>query len=103
MGLRVIWDSTPVRFLDSDVPQNTSAVYTFILAMTLYPDVQARARAEINQVVRHDIMPSIDDRPSLPYLDAIFREVLRWCPPLPLGQSAVIWFCSCIIESFAQG
>ena len=103
MSLRVIWDSAPVHFLDPDVPQNTSAVYTFILAMTLYPDVQARARAEINQVVRHDTMPSIDDRPSLPYLDAVLREVLRWCPPLPLGQSTVIWFCTCIIESFAQG
>jgi cytochrome P450 len=56
------------------------------MAMLLYPDVQARARAEINSVVKHDQMPSIDDRPSLPYLDAVLREVLRWYPPIPLGR-----------------
>ncbi|KAG1726306.1 cytochrome P450, partial [Suillus lakei] len=62
-----------------------STLQTFLLAMVLYPDVQARARAEINQVVRHDKMPCLDDRPSLPYLDAILREVLRWYPIAPLG------------------
>jgi len=56
--------------------------------MVLYPDVQARARAEIDQVVRHDQMPCLDNRASLPYLDAILREVLRWYPVVPLGQSA---------------
>ncbi|OAX43366.1 cytochrome P450 [Rhizopogon vinicolor AM-OR11-026] len=68
---------------------SASAVYTFIMAMALYPDVQARARAEINKVVGHDRIPSIDDRASLPYLDAILYEVLRWCPPLPLGIAHV--------------
>ncbi|KAJ8592746.1 cytochrome P450 [Rhizopogon salebrosus TDB-379] len=67
------------------IETTSSTIHTFLLAMTLYPDVQARARAEINQVVRHDRMPSIDDRALLPYLDAIFLEVLRWCPPIPLG------------------
>ncbi|KAG2116896.1 cytochrome P450 [Suillus cothurnatus] len=62
-----------------------SALQTFILAMVLYPDVQARARAEIDQVVRHDQMPCLDNRASLPYLDAILREVLRWYPVVPLG------------------
>lgn len=58
------------------------------MAMLLYPDVQDRARAEINRVVKHDKMPCIDDRPSLPYLDAVLREVLRWYPPIPLGRSS---------------
>ncbi|KAG1876679.1 cytochrome P450 [Suillus subalutaceus] len=58
---------------------------TFLLAMVLYPDVQARARAEIDQVVGYDKMPCLDDRASLPYLDAILREVMRWYPVGPLG------------------
>ncbi|KAG1873414.1 cytochrome P450 [Suillus tomentosus] len=62
-----------------------STLQTFLLVMMLYPDVQSRARAEIDQAVRHDRMPCLDDRPSLPYLDAILREVLRWNPPTPLG------------------
>ncbi|KAG1772052.1 cytochrome P450 [Suillus occidentalis] len=69
------------------IDTSTSALQVFLMAMLLYPDVQARARAEINAVVKHDQMPSIDDRPSLPYLDAILREVLRWYPPIPLGMA----------------
>ncbi|KAG1742276.1 cytochrome P450 [Suillus paluster] len=69
------------------IDTSTSTLQIFLLAMVLYPDVQARARAEINQVVGHDKMPCIDDRASLPYLDAVLREVLRWCPPIPLGMA----------------
>ncbi|KAG1742264.1 cytochrome P450 [Suillus paluster] len=72
------------------IDTSTSTLQTFLLAMVLYPDVQARARAGINHVVGHDKMSCIDDRASLPYLDAVFREVLRWCPPIPLGRSAAI-------------
>jgi cytochrome P450 len=67
------------------IDTTVSALQTFLLAMVLYPDVQARARAEIDQVVRHDQMPCLDDRASLPYLDAILCEVLRWYPLAPLG------------------
>jgi cytochrome P450 len=69
------------------IDTSTSTLHVFLMAMMLYPDVQARARAELNQVVMHDKMPSIDDRPSLPYLDAVLREVLRWYPPIPLGMA----------------
>ncbi|KAG1864586.1 cytochrome P450 [Suillus tomentosus] len=62
-----------------------SVLHTFLLAMVLYPDVQALARAEIDQVVRHNKMPCLNDRASLPYIDAILREVMRWYPPAPLG------------------
>jgi cytochrome P450 len=68
--------------------------------MVLYPDVQARARAEINQVVRHDRMPSIDDRASLPYLDAILLEVLRWYPASVLGLSEVCDFVLALLIPF---
>ncbi|KAG2056818.1 cytochrome P450 [Suillus hirtellus] len=62
-----------------------STLQTFLLAMVLYPDVQARARAEIDQAAKYDKMPCLDDRASIPYLDAILREVLRWYPVAPLG------------------
>ncbi|KAG2356567.1 cytochrome P450 [Suillus spraguei] len=63
---------------------STSALHIFLMAMMLYPDVQARARAEIDQVVMPD---KIDDRPSLPNLDAALYEVLRWHSPFPLANS----------------
>jgi len=69
--------------------------------MLLYPDVQARARAEINQIVKHDQMPSIDDKDSLPYLSAVLLEVLRYYPPGPLGLFAAIKCLVCMTEPLA--
>ncbi|KAG0699383.1 cytochrome P450 [Suillus ampliporus] len=61
-----------------------SALHSFLLAMLLHPDVQSRALADIKAVCG-DNVPSFEHRPSLPYIEAICREVLRWQPILPLG------------------
>ena len=58
---------------------------SFFLAMSLYPEVQARAQAEIDRVVGQSRLPSWDDHGSLPYLEALVKEVLRWNPVGPLG------------------
>jgi len=57
----------------------------FFLAMTLHPAVQKKAQEEIDRVVGSQRLPTFGDRPALPYIDAIFREVLRWRPVVPLG------------------
>ncbi|KAH7925827.1 cytochrome P450 [Leucogyrophana mollusca] len=62
-----------------------SSLLNFVLAMVLYPDVQARAQASIDAVVGTERLPDFDDRSSLPYIDAIVRETLRWHPVLPLA------------------
>lgn len=61
-----------------------SALHSFVLAMLLHPEVQSRALAEINAVCE-DNVPGFEHRPSLPYIEAICREVLRWQPIVPLG------------------
>ncbi|KAG0708158.1 cytochrome P450 [Suillus ampliporus] len=61
-----------------------SGLHSFLLAMLLHPDVQSCALAEINAVCG-DNVPSFEHRPSLPYIEAICREVLRWHPVAPLG------------------
>ncbi|EIW74014.1 cytochrome P450 [Coniophora puteana RWD-64-598 SS2] len=55
----------------------------FILAMVLHPEVQARAQSEIDEVVGTDRLPDLDDKGSLPYVEAIYRETLRWKPVVP--------------------
>ncbi|KAG2337086.1 cytochrome P450 [Suillus weaverae] len=55
-----------------------SAIYSFFLAMTLFPDVQKKAQAEIDAVVGPDRLPSFADRDSLPYIEALVKEVFRW-------------------------
>ncbi|KAI9467402.1 cytochrome P450 [Lactarius psammicola] len=62
-----------------------SALQTFILAMTLYPEVQRRAQAEIDQVVGSSRLPDFSDQDALPYVQAVLKEVLRWHPVIPLS------------------
>ena len=53
--------------------------------MTLHPDVQARAQAEIDALTQQARLPSYADRPALPYLDAVIKEIHRWQPVTRLG------------------
>ncbi|THU98569.1 cytochrome P450 [Dendrothele bispora CBS 962.96] len=62
-----------------------SAICTFFLAMSLYPDVQLKAQQELDAVLGHGKLPTFDDRSLLPYVDAVYREVMRWHPAIPLG------------------
>ncbi|KAH9924329.1 cytochrome P450 [Epithele typhae] len=62
-----------------------SILKTFFLAMSLNPDVQARAHSELDAAVGRDRLPDLEDREALPYLSAIFLETLRWMPAAPLG------------------
>ncbi|KAI5117354.1 hypothetical protein M0805_002464 [Coniferiporia weirii] len=55
-----------------------SAIHTFVLAMTLYPEYQKRAQDELDAVVGKDSLPTFEDRPSLPFIEALCKEVLRW-------------------------
>ncbi|KAJ8584973.1 cytochrome P450 [Rhizopogon salebrosus TDB-379] len=63
----------------------TGTLLVFLLAMLLYPEVQAKAQADIDRVVGKDRLPDFNDRPLLPYMDAIMRETLRWNPAFPFG------------------
>ena len=53
--------------------------------MVMYPDIQRKAQAEVDRVVGRDRLPDFSDQPSLPYIEAIVRETLRWNPVVPLG------------------
>jgi len=66
--------------------QIVSAGTSFFLAMALYPEVQAKAQSEIDQVIGTNRLPCYEDRDSLPYLTALIKEVLRWNPVTPLGE-----------------
>jgi cytochrome P450 len=54
--------------------------------MCLYPECQRAAQAELDAVVGNERLPSVADRPSLPYINAMMKEVLRWAPVAPSGE-----------------
>lgn len=57
-----------------------------MLAMIMYPDMQKRAQAEIDAVVGHDRLPLFSDRDDLPYIESMLKEIIRFGPPVPLGE-----------------
>ncbi|KAH9916791.1 cytochrome P450 [Fomitopsis serialis] len=57
----------------------------FVLAMVLHPDACKKAQEEIDRVIGDARLPDFGDRASLPYVEALFKEVYRWIPPVPLG------------------
>ncbi|KAH9962375.1 cytochrome P450 [Russula dissimulans] len=62
-----------------------SALYTFYLVMTLFPDVQQKAQEEIDRVIGSARLPTLADRDSLPYVSALHSEIYRWRPVGPIG------------------
>ncbi|KIJ12556.1 hypothetical protein PAXINDRAFT_14634 [Paxillus involutus ATCC 200175] len=63
----------------------SSSLIAFTLAMVENPHVWKRAQAEIDSVIEIDRLPEFDDRTSLPYVEAILGETMRWQPVVPLG------------------
>jgi len=59
--------------------------------MTLFPEAQAKARAEIDAVIGSDRLPSFADRDSLPYVEALVKEVLRWNAVAPAGIFVAVY------------
>ncbi|KAH9016885.1 cytochrome P450 [Lactarius hengduanensis] len=62
-----------------------SSMSSLFLALVLYPEVQKRAQAELDSVISRDRLPTYDDKPRLPYIEAMSRELLRWHMVTPLG------------------
>ena len=64
--------------------QTASALLSFFLIMAQHPNIQRKAQAELDAVVG-DRPPKCSDRKSMPYLEALLKEVHRWRPVLPIG------------------
>ncbi|KAG1726695.1 cytochrome P450 [Suillus paluster] len=77
--------STSATAFIAGVETTASTLAIFVLAMMLYPDVQKCAQAEIKAVIGTQRLPTFEDRSSLPYVEAVLRETLRWHPVFPLG------------------
>ena len=54
--------------------------------MAMYPEVLRKAQAEIDTVVGVNRLPDFNDRPHLPYVNAIIKETMRWKMVLPIGK-----------------
>ncbi|KAI0776641.1 cytochrome P450 [Trametes elegans] len=62
-----------------------SSEQSLVLAMGVYPSVQRKAQAELDAVVGADRLPTYADLARLPYMHALYLEIIRWNPVVPLG------------------
>jgi len=62
-----------------------STIGSFFYYMAVNPGIQEKAQKEIDRVISRNRLPDFSDRPAMPYVEAIYREVLRSRPPLRMG------------------
>ncbi|KAI0351930.1 cytochrome P450 [Trametes cingulata] len=62
-----------------------TAIHLFFLIMATRTEAQERAQAELDAVVGPDRLPAFSDRSSLPFVNALIKEVLRWHVISPIG------------------
>ncbi|KAF8444971.1 cytochrome P450 [Boletus edulis BED1] len=77
------WASFTMNLGGSDT--TPSMLLAFFRAMTMYPEVQKKAQAEVDSIVRDDRLPAMKDRDALPYVNAICMEILRWNVVIPIA------------------
>ncbi|KAI0294297.1 cytochrome P450 [Multifurca ochricompacta] len=63
----------------------STTLHWWLLAILVYPDVQARAHAELDEIVGYARPPTFSDLPSLPYIRAMVKETLRWAVIAPFA------------------
>lgn len=62
-----------------------STLSSWLQAMILYPEVQKKAQAEIDEVIGEERLPTWPDYNSMPYVATLVKEAMRWRPTAPLG------------------
>ncbi|TFA97527.1 O-methylsterigmatocystin oxidoreductase [Trichoderma ghanense] len=77
------WSAATMYAGGSD--STVSTLISFILAMTMFPEVQRKAQEEIDRVTGGTRLPVLADREQMPYIEALVTEALRWCTIVPMG------------------
>lgn len=54
--------------------------------MAMFPEAMKAAQKELDAVVGTHRLPDFSDRPSLPYINALIKECMRWQGIANLGK-----------------
>ena len=58
----------------------------FLVCIMFNPDAQRKIHEELDRVVGDSRLPTSEDRASLPYLFAAWKESARWRPTAPISM-----------------
>ncbi|KAF5331757.1 hypothetical protein D9758_016638 [Tetrapyrgos nigripes] len=65
---------------------SVSLVIISVLVLSHHPEIQAKAQEELDRVLGSATqLPDFSDRGNLPYVEAVFKELMRMYPSVPLG------------------
>jgi len=64
-------------------------LHNFVFFMLKHAEIQDKAQAELDRVVGRGRLPDFEDKESLPYINALYKEVLRIHPIAPLIPRSV--------------
>jgi len=73
------------ELLEAGADTTANQILTLILALAKYPEVQRRAREEIDVVCGTERAPLFSDFNNLPYINCIVKEGMRWRPTASAG------------------
>jgi cytochrome P450 len=59
---------------------------SFVVGLLIRPEIQKMAQEELDTVTGKERLPTLDDRPRLPFTNAVCREVTRWRPAGAIGE-----------------
>ncbi|KAK3291639.1 cytochrome P450 [Chaetomium fimeti] len=79
----IIWSATTLYGAATD--STVVTLTTFTLAMIKFEHVQRKAQEELDRVVGAHRLPTFEDRPNLPYINALVKETTRWWSITPMG------------------
>ncbi|KAG5220605.1 cytochrome P450 [Salix suchowensis] len=66
------------------------------------PEVQKKAQAELDAVVGPNRLPTFQDRPNLPYMNAVALEALRWHSVAPTCRSPLCLLLDLLADTVLQ-
>lgn len=64
-----------------------SSLMWMLVFMLRNPEIKKRVQEELDAVVGHDRLPSLEDMPNLPYTEVTILESLRMSSIVPLGTT----------------
>ncbi|KAJ7128472.1 cytochrome P450 [Mycena epipterygia] len=85
---KVVWATAGTMYIGG-AETTSSSLSTFFLAMISNPEAQKKAQLEIDSVTKGRL-PNFDDLASLPYVDALVKEILRWKSVAPIAAPRLL-------------